>query len=84
MELLLVATGVVLALYSLHRIATWMAEKGWIYYGSHQTPAGAGSLAVMEMLEVFKPELHHAIEERVVGELRTVDDELGELDPPAG
>ncbi len=66
----------------LHRVALQMAEKGWIYYGPHQAPPGSGSLAAMQMMEVFKPELRHTIEEHVVGDLRTFDDELGELDLP--
>ena len=74
--------GIVAGLYALHRLALWMERKGWIYYRHDERPSGAGSMAVLQRMEVFKPELRHVIEEQVSGELKDVDDEIGELELP--
>jgi hypothetical protein len=58
---LLLAAG---ALYALHRLASWMERRGWIYWtrsGGHSTRAGNALLEVQKLLE---PSKRHVIEMR--------------------
>lgn len=48
--------------YGLHRLALWAEGRGWIYYKTKRTPAGAGSLAMLEVAQVLEPEVEHVIE----------------------
>ncbi len=75
-----IAVGVVVALYGLHRLATWAAAKGWIFYRDSSRPAGTTSRAVSGVDVIFRPEVEHYIEMRDAEEIIREEDESGE--PP--
>lgn len=49
-----------LGIYSVHRVATWAAGRGWIYY--RNGPRRGNTVGLIE--EVFQPSYEHVLEER--------------------
>ena len=65
------------ATYGLHRLALWAESRGWIYYREKGKP-GAVSNALLELDAIWKPEMHHVVEERGIEGDHEVDDESGD------
>ena len=63
--------------YGLHRMALWAEGRGWILY-KEKGRFGAVSNALLELEAIWKPEIHHVIEERAVEADHEVDDESGD------
>jgi len=59
---LLIPVLVIAAGYGLHRLALWAEGRSWIYYKAKRAPAGAGSLAILEVAQILEPEVQQAIE----------------------
>ena len=59
MRWLLIAAGVGVAIYAFHRVATYAASRGWVYY--RNGPKRGYSLGLIE--EVFQPSMEFALEE---------------------
>lgn len=75
-----VVVGVLLlggALYGLHHLALWAESRGWIYYREKGKP-GAVSNALLELDAIWKPEMHHVVEEREIEGDHEIDDESGD------
>ncbi|NNF65071.1 MAG: hypothetical protein HKN07_12555 [Acidimicrobiia bacterium] len=72
---------ITLALYGMHRLLSWAAEREWIYYGEHQRKPGYN---FNFLATIYQPSMEHVIEEqqrvRVMGE----EQEVGDGDPPIG
>ena len=86
MEIAVIAGGVVaglaLLIYATHRFLLYAEQRGWVYYQHKRAPAGAGSLAFMELMQIYRPEIEHVIEEARGGDLRVSDDETGQKRHP--
>jgi hypothetical protein len=67
----------VLGLYGLHRLALWAESRGWIYYRTHRMPAGAASLAMMEVAAIVEPQTEHVVEALRSEATRAEEDESG-------
>ena len=74
--------GLGVLLYGAHRFLLYAERRGWVYYKHKRAPAGAGSLAFMELMKIYSPEIEHVIEEERGGELRVTDDETGQKRDP--
>ena len=81
--LLLIPVLVALAIFGLHRLALWAEGRGWIYYKTKRAPAGAGSLAMLEVAQIFEPETEHVVEAEQSNRVRADHDESGEGGPGA-
>lgn len=68
--LLAVSAGI----YGLHRLATWMEDRGWIYYRKHKPTTSAASVFVA-MQQCLEPQVEH---------VRTIDDERPRPDDDEG
>ena len=86
MDVVLIVAGVVaglaLLVYGAHRFLLYAEQRGWVYYKHKRAPAGSGSLAFMELMKIYRPEIEHVIEEKHGGDLRVTDDETGEKRVP--
>jgi hypothetical protein len=86
MDIALIVSGVVIGLallaYAAHRFLLYAEGRGWVYYKNKRAPAGAGALAFMELMRIYRPEIEHVIEEERGGELRVTDDETGQKGNP--
>ena len=86
MDVAVIVVGVIAALavlmYGTHRFLLYAEQRGWVYYKHKRAPAGAGSLAFMELMKIYRPEIEHVIEEEKSGELRVTDDETGQKRDP--
>jgi hypothetical protein len=73
MKYLLWGIIVIGAVYCMHRIAIWAAQRGWIYYCGRGGSSGAWGNAFLELQTIFEPSKRHVIEERVKkhGDLQT-------------
>jgi len=60
--LLLIPVLAIVAGYGLHRLALWAEGRGWIYYKTKRAPAGAASLAMLEVAQILEPEVRQVIE----------------------
>lgn len=67
----LVAVGV---LYSLHRLASFAEQQGWIFYRTR--PPRVRMLGLFE--EIVQPSVEHLIEEQASEEVRADQDESGQ------
>ncbi|MDH3398834.1 MAG: hypothetical protein OEM81_13530, partial [Acidimicrobiia bacterium] len=67
MDVAVIVVGVIAALavlmYGTHRLLLHAEQRGWVYYKHKRAPAGAGSLAFMELMKIYRPEIEHVIEE---------------------
>lgn len=70
--------AVVVAVYTLHLIATWMESRGWIYYRKMRGRSGSLSNAFGEVHALLEPARRHEVEVRRSENLE--EDESG--DPP--
>jgi hypothetical protein len=78
MKLAAIVAAVVVLLYLIHRLASWMEDRGWIYYRKgHGSSASLGS-AFLEVQSMFEPGRKHEIEVRQAEDLE--EEEAG--DPP--
>ena len=86
MDIALTVTGVVIGLvllaYLSHRFLLYAERRGWVYYKNKRAPAGAGALAFMELMKIYRPEIEHVVEEERGGDLRVTDDETGQKRHP--
>ena len=86
MDVALIVTGIVAGLavliYGAHRLLLYAERRGWVYYKHKRGPAGAGAMAFMELMKIYRPEIEHVIEEERGGDLRGTDDETGENRDP--
>ena len=59
--------GIVIAagLYSLHRLALWAEQRGWIYYRRSHGSSGTLGNAMLEVQAMIEPSKRHILEERV-------------------
>jgi hypothetical protein len=74
----------VLALYGLHRLATWAEACGWIYYRGKRRGGGSLSSAVVGVQSLLQPAAAHVVEERRRTDLvrqEAGDSDSGELCP---
>jgi hypothetical protein len=72
-----VVVVVLAAAYLIHRLLVAAGERGWIYYGEHRRPAGAG----LDLLSsIYSPEMEHVIEEEASERVRREDAESGRGD----
>ena len=64
------------AVYGIHRISIWAAQRGWIYYRGKGGSSGALGNAFLELQTIFEPSKRHVIEERVKkgGDVQTSGD----------
>ena len=76
--LLLIPVLLAVAFFGLHRLALWAEGRGWIYYKTKRAPAGAGSLAMLEVAQIFEPEVEHVVEAEQADRLRADHRESGE------
>jgi len=74
----MIALGVVL--FGLHRLALWAERRGWLYYRDRKPPAGAASMAMMELDTLWKPNIEHVVDEMWSGDSREATDERSEDD----
>jgi hypothetical protein len=80
---MLVAVGVWLGFYALHRLGLWLEDRGYIYYW-HKKPKGGGGavgsfIAFQRMIE---PQAEHVIHVSRVNHLAGEEAESGQGDPP--
>jgi hypothetical protein len=81
--LLLIPVLVIVAGYGLHRLALWAEGRGWIYYKTKRAPAGAGSLAMLEVAQILEPEVQQVIEAVQSDREQADHEESGEGRPAA-
>ncbi len=74
MKILLIVLAVAVALYGLHRLASFAEERGWIYYRTR--PPRVRMLGLLE--ELVEPKVEHQIEEQSSQEIRGDHAETGE------
>lgn len=67
------------AVYGLHRLLTWAAEREWIYYGKHQRKPGYN---FNFLATIYQPSMEHVIEEQQRIRVMADEQEVGEDDPP--
>lgn len=77
-----VIAGFAVVIYGIHRFLLYAERRGWVYYKNKRAPAGAGALAFMELMRIYRPEIEHVIEEERGGDLRVTDDETGQKRDP--
>jgi hypothetical protein len=65
------------AIYGLHRLASWAEARGWIFY-KEKGRTGVASNALLELDAIWKPEMHQVVEEREIEADHEVDDESGD------
>jgi hypothetical protein len=72
-----VVVAMIVVAYVVHRVLLTAAQRGWIYYGEHRHPAGAG----LDLLSsIYSPEMEHVIEEEAAERVRREDAESGRGD----
>lgn len=81
MTLFLIVAGVAVAAYGYHRLATWAAARGWIYYRNSRGSLGPYGMAFIQATSMFAPEVEHVIEEQQAEEQRADTAESGAADP---
>ena len=57
----LVAAAIAIAV--LDRLLLAAEERGWLYYRRRKASRRATANALMSVLEIYKPEVHHTVEE---------------------
>jgi hypothetical protein len=67
-------------LYGLHRLSSWMEDRGWIYYRKKRGSSGTLGSAFLEVQSMLEPGKRYVLEEK---RKEDVDDEESG-DPPAG
>jgi hypothetical protein len=75
--------GILLGLFLLDRLFTWMESRGWLYWRKKHGSPGAVGNALLNVQAVFEPEKRHMAEERRA-ERAEEDDEGGPDDPEKG
>jgi hypothetical protein len=73
----LAGTGV---LYGLHRLGSWMEDRGWLYYRKKRGSSGTLGSAFLEVQSILEPGKRYVLEEK---RKEDVDDEESG-DPAAG
>lgn len=79
MRYLIAVAALGAAVYGLHRLLLWAAERDWIYYGEHQRKPGGN---FNFLASIYQPSMEHVIEEQQRVRVMAEDQEVGEGDPP--
>lgn len=69
----------VLVLYGLHRLLSWMEDRGSIYYLKKRGSSGTVSTAFLEVQSLIEPAKRHVVVERA----RPAVDDQESGDPPS-
>ena len=77
MWVLVIVLGCAAAVLVVDRLLLAAEGRGWIYYRRRKPSARASANALMSVLEIYKPEVHHTVEES----RRADADEAGDDDP---
>jgi hypothetical protein len=78
------AAAIVVALYALHRLASWAESRGWIRYrrgGGRGSSAALGN-ALLEVQTLIEPSKRHVLEEQC--KERSESEESGDPPQPGG
>lgn len=78
MRWFLAAGGVLAVVFTFHRVATYAADRGWIYY--RNGPKRGNALGLFD--QIFEPEIEYVVEEMQSEAIRADEDETGEGDQP--
>src|SRR5262249_53533496 len=64
---LLIAGGVIAAVYGMHRLCLWMEKRGWIYYKNKKPDlsTGGGFFALQEFIEPRTKHVYQIRDERL-------------------
>lgn len=78
-----IGAAVLIAWYSLHRLAIWAEARGWIYYRNQRGPLGGYGMALIEATTPFAPEIEHTIAEQQSERVRADATESGSTPHPS-
>lgn len=56
------ALAFVIVMYGLHRLATWMEDRRWIYYRKRRGSSGTLTSAALEIQALLEPQKRHVLE----------------------
>jgi hypothetical protein len=59
---LMIAGGVLVVLYALHRLFLWMEGRGWLYYRKKRGSGGGASGVLTTMQQFVEPQVQHVIQ----------------------
>lgn len=74
-----IATVLGSAAIAVHLILSWMARRGWVYYGTEDRPRPP-SLGLIE--EIYQPSIEHVVDEQTREQTEADQDENGEGHDP--
>jgi hypothetical protein len=63
-KVLLITTGVLIALFLLDRLGLWMETRGWIYWRKVKPKGGGLAAGLSAFRELVEPQVRHVAEDR--------------------